>query len=68
MNGKPVRRYEVHGEGGGRPPNFDRIMASLSDEDLEAEILGGKGELNYRLALLAEDTRRAHAANSPDER
>lgn len=40
-------------------PDYDRVMASLSDAELEDEIAGGRGEPGYRLALVTEHERRA---------
>lgn len=40
-------------------PDYARVAVSLSDAELEEEILSGRGEPGYKLALVAEHERRA---------
>lgn len=56
---KPARRYRLSDDVAAQPPNFDRAVRVLSDEELEDEIRLGRGEPDYQLALLAEFERRA---------
>lgn len=58
------RVYPVAGPGNEQEPNFP--VRGLSDEELEDEILGGKGEPDYRAALLAEADRRSKAGPPPE--
>jgi hypothetical protein len=59
MGADRVRRYPVHDGEGAKPPSFDRVVRSLTDDELEDEILGRRGAPDYQAALLAEHERRA---------
>lgn len=54
-------RFAIADERPRLSPDYDRGIRMLSDEELEAEILGGKGDAGYKLALLAEADRRGQA-------
>lgn len=41
------------------PPNYDRVVRQLTDEELEDEILGKRGTPGYQEALVREHGRRA---------
>lgn len=56
--------YPVAGPGAEQPPNFS--VRSLSDEELEDEILGRKGGPEYQAALVAEADRRSKAGAPPE--
>lgn len=69
MTARPSpRSYPIDSGEPKSEPNYTRVVRSLSEEDLEAEILSERGERGYRLALLAEDTRRAQALYPPEEK
>lgn len=57
------KRYAVGHVGPILEPNFDRVVRALTDADLEDEILSGRGEADYRSALVAEHERRARAGS-----
>jgi hypothetical protein len=54
------RAYPVAGNGQTRPPDYDRVIRRLSDEELLAELDANVGPPGYQSALRAEfDRRRA---------
>ena len=53
------RRYDVVSNREPKDPDYERIVRSMSEEELDAEILAQKGDPGYQLALLAEFDRRA---------
>lgn len=55
------KAYPVSGPGDSTPPNYERGVRALSDAELEDEILSGRGEPGYQIALLAEADRRGQA-------
>lgn len=56
--------YPVVGNGQKNAPDYSRVVALLNEEELEEEIQSGRGESDYKLALVAEHKRRARP--SPD--
>lgn len=44
-----------------KEPDYARLARTLSDADLEDEILLGRGEPGYRLALITEHEARSRA-------
>lgn len=49
-------------------PNYARVARSLSDAELEEEILGRKGEPGYQAALVAELEQRGKTIPEPPAR
>lgn len=68
MAGEKVKRgYPIVGaERRVLPPSYDRVVRAMPDAELEDEILGGKGEPGYQLALIAEQDRRSKAGPPPE--
>lgn len=60
MADKPTRYYAMDDGNPRSEPNYERVVRSLSEEDLEAEILAKKGDPGYQLALIVEHDRRAN--------
>lgn len=54
----PDRVYHIH-DGDALPPSYERVVRSLSEADLEDELLSERGDPEYRAALVAEHERRA---------
>lgn len=54
-----LRRYHLGDNAGVTPPAHERVVRSLSDAELEDEILARRGEADYQAALVAEAERRA---------
>lgn len=59
---KTERRYPVKTEGPGKPPNYDRAVKNLTDQELADEIRLGRGDLGFQAALQAEKLRRVTRA------
>lgn len=57
MTGRPA--YNIVRLHDATDPDYRRVARTLDDAELEDEILGGRGEAAYQLALLAEAERRA---------
>jgi hypothetical protein len=53
-----VRRYPYRDGDDATAPDYGRVVRTLTDEEIEEEILGRRGEPGYQLALLAEAERR----------
>jgi hypothetical protein len=53
--------------GEGVDPSYDRVARALSDDELEDEILAGRGEAGFKLALLAEFERRAQTYGKEEQ-
>lgn len=49
-------------EGPGKPPNYDRAVKNLTDQELADEIRLGRGDLGFQAALQAEKLRRVTRA------
>lgn len=41
-----------------KPPNYDRVVASCSDDELRADLANDRGDDGFRQAALAELNRR----------
>lgn len=63
LNGRP---YPVVGQGDSTPPQYERVMASLSDRDIEDELAGPKAkeDAGWRDALQRERRQRANEGTS----
>lgn len=58
-NGRERRSYPlVGGDNDQRPPDYDRVVAGLTDSDLNVELELGRGDVGYRDALARERDRR----------
>lgn len=55
------RYYPVVGPGDKREPDYERVARTLTDAELEEEILGRRGDARYQLVLIQEAERRGQA-------
>lgn len=60
------RYYPVENGKHSEPPNYTRVVRSLTDAELEDEILGRLGTPEFQLALIAEAERRAKQTEEGD--
>jgi maltooligosyltrehalose synthase len=51
---KPERTYSIVGPDNYRPPDYKRIVRSLSEAELRSELAAGRGDAGYQKAVRAE--------------
>jgi hypothetical protein len=61
VEGKPDRFYSIVGPGSNQPPNYARVVSTLTVAELEQELAAGRGSPGYLEAVEFELEARGNA-------